>query len=420
MPGLKPGFGRLATLGEVFDILYSNLPALGQESVPVADAFHRVAAKDVIASIDVPHFVKAAMDGYAVRASDTFGATDSAPSRLEVAGSVWPGQVPESPVVAGVCFEIGTGAPLPEGADAVVMVEYTELSDSSGSSQAPGRVSVRKGVAPRENVVEVGSDVRAGAVVIAAGTLIEPRHLGVLAACGLSGIEIVKRPRVALFSTGPELVPAGGRLAPGSIYDINTYTLRAALQADGCEVVDLGIVPDDQAALDAALSKALEEGDFTLLSGGSSLGGGDLVGDAFTRAGKMLIHGAAVKPGKPVVIGIAETAAGSETVPKIMIGLPGYPMSALSDYYIFVQPFIRRALGTQVRPTFVEAVLARKHPSTVGRYEFVPVRLVGDRAVPLTKGSSSISALADADGFVEIDENIEVLSEGEQVRVRLF
>lgn len=377
----------------------------------MADALHRVASKEVIASIDVPHFVKAAMDGYAVRASDTFGASDSAPVALEIAGSVWPGQVPEAPVAPGVCFEIGTGAPLPEGADAVVMVEYTE-------SPGPGRVSVRKGVAPRENVVEVGSDVKAGAVVVAAGTLLEPRHLGALAACGVSEVSVVRRPRVALFSTGPEIVPAGGSLGPGSIYDVNTYTLRAALQADGCEVIDLGIVPDDRAALDKELSRALEEGDFVLLSGGSSLGGGDLVGDAFTRAGKMLVHGAAVKPGKPVIIGTAQTPAAP--APKIMIGLPGYPMSALSDYYIFVQPFIRRALGTKVRPTFVEATLARKHPSTIGRYEFVPVRLVGDKAVPLTKGSSAISALADADGFVEIDENIEVLNAGEPVRVRLF
>lgn len=415
MPGLKPGFGRLATLAEVFDILNAHLPQLTAERVALAEALYRVLAEDAVAGIDVPHFPKAAMDGYAVRAEDTFGASDGAPRILAVLGSVVPGETAKAPVAPGTCIEIGTGAPLPEGSDGVVMVEYTEPGEG-------GRVRIRKGIAPRENVVEVGSDVAAGAVVLKAGTLLEPRHLGVLAAVGAFEARVLRRPRVALFSTGPELIEASGALEPGRIFDINTHTLRGALAADGCEVIDLGIVPDEPGQLDQAISAALDEGDLVLLSGGSSLGGADLVGEAFARAGKMILHGVAVKPGKPVVLGVAKrpTLDGSGEVEKMLIGLPGYPMSALSDYYIFVQPYLRRAMGFERAPAFVEATLARKHPSTVGRYEFLPVRLEGERAIPLTKGSSSISALADADGYVEIDENTEVVEEGARVRVRLF
>lgn len=416
MPGLKPGFGRLATLGEIFDIFYSHLPRIGSEAVSLAAGLHRVLAADVTASIDVPHFPKAAMDGYAVVAEDTFGATDSNPKVLDVSGSLLPGQASELKVEKTTCIEIATGAQLPVGADAVVMVEYTEPDETSG------RVRIRKGVAPRENLIEVGSDVSQGSLVLRRGTLLEPRHLGVLAAVGTPEVEVFRRPVVALFSTGPEIAQAGSPLEPGRIYDINTHTLRGALVADGCEVVDFGIVPDEPSALDRALSEGLGKADFVLLSGGSSLGGGDLVGEAFAKAGKMLVHGVAVKPGKPVVVGTAKAPdlEGGGEVEKLMIGLPGYPMSALSDYYLFVQAYIRRALSVESRPAFVEATLARKHPSTVGRYEFLPVRLDGEDAVPLTKGSSAISALAEADGFVEIDENTEVVEKGERVRVRLF
>jgi molybdenum cofactor synthesis domain-containing protein len=408
--GLKAGFGRLATLGELFDILDAHLLELEIEAVSITEALHRVLAEDVHADIDVPHFSKAAMDGYAVIASDTFEARDSSPTVLKVKGALQPGDSLDAPITQGECVEIGTGAPLPEGADAVVMVEYTE------PGEADSEVQIRKGVAPRENIVEVGSDVGAGDVALTRGTFLEPPHLGVLAAVGASKINVFRRPRVALFSTGPEIVEAGGPLAPTRIFDINTHTLRGALIKDGCEVIELGIVPDDRKALGDAIQRGLKEGDFVMLSGGSSLGGGDLVTTAFEEAGEMLLHGVAVKPGKPVVVGLAKT----DSEEKLLIGLPGYPMSALSDYYIFIQPFIRKAFGLKTEPAFREATLARKHPSTVGRYEFLPVRLAGGEAHPLTKGSSSISSLAAADGFVEIDENTEVVEKGETVRVRLF
>ena len=413
MPGLKPGFGRLATLGEVFDILYSRLPVLSSEVVGIGDALHRVLAADVVSRIDVPHFTKAAMDGFAVVASDTFGATDSSPVSLEVRESIMPGTLPTEKVSSGRCTEIGTGAQLPEGADAVVMVEYSEPGET-------GRVLIRKPVSPRENLVEVASDLANGARVLARGTLLEPRHLGVLAACGHSAVEVVRRPMVALFSTGPELVEAGGTIEEGRIFDVNSHTLGAALRLDGAEVVDLGIVPDEPEVLEKTITESLLRCDLMMLSGGSSLGGGDLVGEVFEKLGTLLIHGAAVKPGKPIVLATVQVNSADGGNEKMLIGLPGYPMSALSDYYIFVQPYLRRAMGLVTQPLKTKAVLARKHPSTVGRYEFLPVRLEGEQAIPLTKGSSAISALADADGFVEIDENTEVVEKGATVEVRLF
>lgn len=410
MAKLKPGFGKLATLSEVFGILEANVAELETELVDPSEALHRVLAEDVQSRIDVPHFQKSAMDGYAVQAADTFGAGDSSPKLLEIVESVSPGRVPNVEIGSGTCTEIGTGAPMPSGADAVVMVEYTEGGDNEGW------VQIRKPVAPGENLIEVGSDVAAGATILKAGTWLEPRHLGALAAVGLQDVPVKRRLKVALFSTGPELLQPGSELEPGRIFDINSHTLRGALVADGCEVVDLGLVPDELDPLLSALQLGLEKADLVLLSGGSSLGGGDLVVEAFERTGKLILHGVAVKPGKPVVMGTS-TNSGIE---KMMIGLPGYPMSALSDYYIFVQWFIRRAYGMTKAPVLAEATIARKHASTVGRYEFLPVRLEAGVATPLTKSSSSISALAEADGFVEIEENVEVIEKGDAVRVRMF
>jgi len=412
MPGLKPGFGRLATLAEALDVLSAHRPVMGTEGVLLEEALHRVLSKDVVSEIDVPHFAKAAMDGYAVIAEDTFGAGDDAPKTLEILGALSPGSVWPGVVTNAACLEIGTGSVIPAGADAVVMVEYTE-------PELPTKIRVRKGVAPGDNVIKPASDIRRGDVVLRSGALIGPTQLGALAAIGAASVQVAAKPTVALFSTGPELVEPGNSLGPGQIYDINTYTLRAAVQADGFLIADSGSIPDQAEPLRAAVERGLGAADVVVVSGGSSLGGSDLVVEVFESIGEVLIHGVAVKPGKPLVVALAEAAAGTRAR-KLMIGLPGYPVSALSDYYVFVQPCLRAAAGMTSQENFTDATLARKHASVLGRYEFVPVRVEGDRAHPLNKGSSSITALAHAHGFIEIHENVEVLEEGEPVRVRRF
>lgn len=413
--GLKPGFGRLATLGEALDVLMAHPLALTSEEVGLSLALHRVLADDVVAPIDVPHFAKAAMDGYAVRAEDTFGASDASPRELSVEGALTPGQDASSPIRAGCCSEISTGAPMPPGADAVVMVEYTEPA-------APGVVRIRKGVGPGDHVIKPASDIRKGDRVSTAGTLIRPPQIGVFAALGLRSVQVVARPRVGIFSTGSELLDLGEELGPGQIYDINVHTLSAALADEGCDVVALPTVPDQLEPLSAAIRDALGRTDVVLLSGGSSLGGSDFVVEAFEANGRVLIHGVAVKPGKPLVIGVALVPGrdGKTPVEKLMLGLPGYPMSALSDLYVFVQPWLRRGRREKDQGRFTHAILGRKHASVLGRYEFLPVTLDEGLALPVTKGSSSISALASADGFIEVHENTEVLEKGAPVTVRLF
>jgi len=396
-------------MGEALDVLFAHLPKLGREEVPLDRALGRVLAADVTSAIDVPHFVKASMDGYAVAASDTFGAKDSGPISLHVADVVTPGERGVESVGGGRCVEISTGAAIPRGANAVVMVENTDPADDD--------VLVRRPVSPGENTIGVGSDISEGNQVLSAGTVLEPRHLGVLAAIGSRSAQVFVKPRVALFSTGPELIAGDSALTEGKIFDINSFTLGAALISDGCDVNRLGLVADDLVTLIAVLRSALAESDLVILSGGSSLGRGDLVAEAFTAMGSLLIHGVAVKPGKPLAVGVASIDQGPE---RVMIGLPGYPMSALSDYYVFVRPYLKRAMQVTSIDRFVGATLSRKHPSAIGRYEFLPVKLQGRKAVPIGKGSSSITALSEADGFIEIDENVEVLEAGASVSVRLF
>lgn len=249
------------------------------------------------------------------------------------------------------------------------------------------------------------------------GTLLRPRHLGVLAAIGCATVEVMRRPKVALASTGPELVPVDGHLAPGRIYDINSHTLRAALVEDGCEVSELGVLADDAQAVEDALTHAAASSDLVIVSGGSSLGSSDHLTDVLEKAGSLLLHGVAVKPGKPLVVG----EMGHEEKRCLVLGLPGNPLSALSSYYLFISPLISATLGTGGQPRrTVDAALAKDHTSDPRRYEFLPVRLEDGRAFPAQQGSSSISEMASSDGYIEIATEVGSVEEGTPVEVRLY
>jgi molybdopterin molybdotransferase len=400
----KAGFGKLMSLSEARELALKNAPDLGTEKVPVGEALGRVLAGPVKIEIDVPHFAKAAMDGYAVRAEDTFGASESSPVRLRAVGHVTPGEVIDRTLGKGECIGISTGAPMPEGADATLMVENTETEGEE--------ILVYKTVAPGQNYIKVGSDLSAGSTLFQSGLELAPRHLGVLVAAGLREVEVRRMPRVALMSTGNEIVAPGASLGPGKIYNINSTTLAAALRGFGCEVIDLGVIADKPEAVREAIARALKQADMVMLSGGSSLGRGDFVPGVMGSFGSVLFHGIAVKPGKPTALAVAGS--------KLIFGLPGYPASALSNYYILLEPILERMTGRIVRKSFAEAKMERKVYSTVGRYQFLPVRLEGGKAVPVMRGSSSITTLAAADGFVEIEENVEVVEKGTAVTVRLF
>jgi len=382
------------------------------EEVRLSDAIGRTLARDVASQIDVPGFDRAAMDGYAVVAGDTFGADDDNAKKLQIVGRCEAGQQPSTPVDRGQAVEISTGAPVPRGANAVLMVEYTRHADST--------VEIFRPVVPGENISAAGSDIMAGELVLRKGETITPREIGVLAALGADKVAVFRRPRVAILSTGNELIPPGSPLTYAKVYDINANAIAASVSECGGEPVNLGIVPDDAATIEKALRQALRESEMVLTSGSTSAGAGDLVYRIIDNLGKpgVLVHGISVKPGKPALVAVVDG--------KPLFGLPGYPTSALMIFHALVAPVLRAMSGLARREAVVlGAKAASKIMSAKGRRELLPVHLTRDATgqylvYPATGGSGAITSFSLSDGFIEIPDNVEFLEEGEQVKVNLF
>jgi putative molybdopterin biosynthesis protein len=382
---------------------------LGGEAVPLAGALGRVLAADVVSGVDVPGFDRSNVDGYAVRAGETFGASEEDPRVLRLNDEeVATGVVPRRPVGPGTATSIATGAVLPRGADAVVMVEHALVARD-------GRLLVQRPVAPGGNVTFAGVDVARGELVLRKGTRLSSRETGVLAAIGLGEVVVVRRPRVAVISTGDELLAPGAPPRPAAVFDANATLLADAVRELGGEPVALGIVGDDEPALDAVLDRALGAADLVLLSGGTSKGAGDLSYRVLARrAPGVVVHGVALKPGKPVCLG----AAGATPVAI----LPGFPTSAVFTFHEFVAPVVRAMAGLRAEDR--QAVAARmpaRFNSEVGRTEYLLVNLVdgpsGLAAYPLGKGSGSVTTFSRADGFVVIPRSQEYVASGEAVDV---
>jgi len=375
------------------------------ERVALQDAAGRVLAVAPTAPADVPPFDRAAMDGYAVRADDTFGAGRYEPRTLRRVETLYTGQTAARAVGPGECIEIATGAPMPAGADAVVMVEET---DRRGADE----VHVFTPVYPRQNVGRRGADIVAGQPVLTSGDLLTPARIGALAACGTSLVDVYAKPRVAILSTGNEIVEPGQPLGAAQIYDINRYTLASIVAAHGGEPVPLPTAADSLDDLSAAIDRALEH-DVLVFSGGSSVGERDLILDAVIRRGEIIFHGIAVKPGKPTAFGRIDG--------KPVIGMPGYPTSCLSNGYILIVPMLRRiARLPEYRPTTIRVPLGRRVVSTTGRHQFYTVRLEDGAAVPAFKASGDITSMALADGYIEIPVHVDIVEAGELVDVILF
>jgi len=385
---------------------FSPLPA---EEAPLREALGRVLAEEVRAPIDVPGFSRSNMDGFAVRASDTYGAAEEQPRRLRVVGTLLPGAPRAVVVEAGSAAGIATGAAVPRGADAVVMVEDTEFAD--------GFVEVRRAVAPGANLSHAGSDIARGETVLRPGDVLSSRETGILAALGLDRVRVVRRPRVILYSTGDELLVPGEPARDGFVHDSNQRILADAVREAGGDAVERGIVRDDGKALRARLEEGLALGDLVLLSGGTSKGPGDVGYRALEGLAGILVHGVALKPGKPVVLAAARG--------KPVVVLPGFPTSAIFTFHEFVAPWLRARAGVPadlVRE--VEATLPRAMVSDRGRTEYDLVHLVegeeGLVAYPLGKGSGSVTTFSRADGFYRIPAEVERLEAGEKVRVTLL
>jgi len=405
---------RAVTVKEARKILAGHLPPPEKgEEVPLPLTLGRLVLRPVLAAEDVPGFDRSTMDGFAVRAADTFGASEGLPAYLEVAGEVFMGARPEGELRAGQAFRISTGGMLPPGADAVVMVEYTEELDEK-------TIGVTRPVAPGENVVVRGEDFRAGEVLLPAGHRVRPQDLGILAAAGVTAVEVRPVCRVGIISTGDELVPPEEKPAPGQVRDINSYTLSGAVRECGGEPRLYGIVGDSFPRLKESLAAALAENDLVLLSGGSSVGARDVAAAAIGALGKpgVLFHGVALKPGKPTI--------GAVVGGKPVFGLPGHPASALVVFELLVAPLIRS--GAYPRETFREfplrARLTRNLRSAAGREDFVRVRLIfrdGElHADPVLGKSGLIATLVKADGLAKIPASKEGVEAGEWVEVKMF
>ena len=396
----------------VAEAIAGFLPArrTSEERVALADALGRVPGAPVLAPHDLPGFARATVDGYAVRAADTYGASEGLPGYLEISGAVAMGAAPDAEVTSGHAVAIPTGAVLPGGADAVVMVEHTQEAMA-------GTVEVLRPVAPGDGVVRADEDARAGAELVPAGRPLRAQDLGLLAAAGVTELAVHARPRVAILSTGDEVVdPATRELSIGQVRDASTVALAALAREAGGEPVPMGIVRDDRAELQAALEQAVEAADVVVVSAGSSVGGRDETAAAVAALGPPGIwcHGLAIKPGKPTLL------AECDGVP--VIGLPGNPRSALVVFRLIGMPVVRRAGGWTVPPRepSTRARLSRDLPSAAGRLDVVQVTVREGVATPLFGVSALLSILTAADGFVVIDEPATGLAAGAEVEVTLY
>jgi molybdenum cofactor synthesis domain-containing protein len=396
---------QLVSIHEARRILQdAAAPITRTETVPLAALGGRVLAEAIVATADVPPFARSAMDGYAVVAADVAGASSGTPVALRVVESVFTGRVPTRAVKNGTCSAIATGAPIPAGADAVVIVERTAREGDA--------VRVMEAVGAGANINPQGTDLRAGHTVVDEGAWLTPSRIAAIAAAGHERAVVFARPRVAVLVTGDEVVTPGQPLGPGQIHDVNTAALAATVLEHGGVPITGSIVEDDPAAIREAFATALDA-DLVLVSGGSSVGERDYILDVLAESGDVRFAGIAVKPGKPTVFAIVQG--------RPVFGMPGNPSSCLSNAYLLVAPMLRRiARLPPATPRTVRARLASRVTSPRGRHQFYTVRVDKGIAQPAFKGSGDITSIANADGYFEIEEATESVEAGTTVDVTLF
>ena len=408
-------FFKVVTPQEALRLLLEVTP-VATTRISTLAARRRVLAQNLFSNVDLPHFHRAAMDGYAVKSKDTFGASASLPAYLKLAGVVEMGKEATQAIATGEAMRISTGGMMPPYADAVVMVEYTDETDA-------GLVEIHRGVSPWQNVIQIGDDIKKGELVFAPGRRLRAHDLGALTGIGVSSVPVYNKPKVALISTGDEIVDADTEPRPGQVRNINQHSLAGLIEECGGELKDWGVIGDDKDRLTAAIGQALGWGDLVLLSGGSSMGAKDIALETILSFpdSEFIFHGISVSPGKPTIF----ARAGG----KPILGLPGYPVSALVIFDLFAGPLIRRlggedaaAIGQSLRT--LRAALKTNIASQVGREDYVRVTLerTGDKifATPLPNKSGAIFTLVKADGMVRIDMNQDGIEQGQEVEVILF
>ncbi len=400
-----------------------HIPPPTVEETAISDSLGRVMSEEIISPEDLPEFDRSTMDGYAVRSADTFGATESLAALLRVVGDIPMGAMPGRGIAKGEAMKIPTGGALPKGADAVVMFEHVQPVDSTS-------IEVVKPVAPLENTVQAGDDIRKGETVLSRGHRIRPQDMAALAGLGITRVKVIKRPKAAIISTGNEIIPAENVPIPGQIRDSNSYNLEALISQEGCVPLKKGIIPDEYARLRGTLEASLQEADLVLMTGGSSVGTADLTAKVINDSGRpgVLVHGVSIKPGKPIVIGVVGSPHGDVPV----FGLPGHPAAVSICFDVFVRPVLARLSGAVPHPALegipssriVKARLARSIASGSGREDYVRVALEkrddGLWAKPVFGASGLISTLVKAVGIVVVPVNEIGIEAGAVVDVRLF
>ncbi|MEW6069455.1 MAG: gephyrin-like molybdotransferase Glp [Candidatus Thermoplasmatota archaeon] len=401
---MKP-FSKLISFEESKRLIENNTKAIKRiERISITQAVGRVIAEDIVANFDLPPFDRAAMDGYAVRAQDTFGAMQQKPKILKVVGSIEAGKTTSRRMDKGESIKIATGAKLPKGANSVVMVENTEEENSI--------VKIFKPVVPKENIGLKGEDIKKGSLVIGKNEILTPSKIGVIAGLGLKAIKVYCKPGIAIIPTGEEICEVGEKLKEGQVYDINTHTVSAIVEQNGGVAIKFEIVADNLKELKDVILKATDY-EAVVVCGGSSVGSGDLLARVVQELGEIKFHGIQIKPGKPTLFGIVKN--------KPIFGLPGYPTSCLLNTYLLLLPALRKlARLPQKEERVVKAKLAKRVHGSLGRKFFLTVKLEEELAIPVFKESGAITSISEAQGYVEIPENVDVLEKGEEVEVKLF
>jgi len=407
-------FFNVKTTEEVLEIMQGFNP-VAEESIDLSNASGRVLSRDMVSPEDLPGFPRSSMDGFAVRAKDTFGASESLPALLELKGEVLMGQIPAVSVEPGTAIRISTGGMVPEGADAVVIIEHCHLLDET-------TLEVMRAASPQEHIIRPGDDFARGAAVLKKGWTLRPQDIGVMAGLGILKTSVHRRPRVAVISTGDEVIPIDRKPKPGEIRDINTYTLVSFCEIEGVTPVPLGLCRDQFDPLRELIERGLREAESVWISGGSSVGTRDMTVKVLKSfpGMELLVHGISISPGKPTILARVDS--------KAVFGLPGHTASAMVIAEVFLKPFLARLAGRNPDPLrdrrFVDAVLGRNIESASGREDYIRVKLVpgeeGWVAEPLFGKSGLISTLVEGDGLVRIRRNEEGLYRGDKVRVMIL
>ncbi|MBD3227566.1 MAG: molybdopterin molybdenumtransferase MoeA [Candidatus Lokiarchaeota archaeon] len=386
------------------------------EYTKILKANGRKLAEDVIAPINVPHFDRSMRDGFAVMAKDTYAANEENPVVLDVIGNLLAGELPEKEIKDNQCIQIATGAPIPEGADAIVMVEYTNMKSEN-------QVEIFKSTVPGQYIIKKGNDIKKDTTIINKNETLNSRDIGALAAIGKKRVLVYKLPKIHLYSTGNEIISLDEELVPGKVYDINSHTLLISIKNTGALVDFKGILPDNIEIAKNSLKESIKESDLIILSGGTSKGIGDIFPSIIKEMGdiRLLIHGLRVKPGKPTLFATLQV----ENELKFVVMLPGYPTSALTIFNVFLSKRLMNWSNTPIKEQkIIRAKLNERVYSEVGRREFKTVLIKEEEnekyAIPTKTGSDAITTLMGMDGYFEIHEQTRFLDEGEEILVTLF